>query len=310
MTVPVQGVITILTDAGFRGRLLTKEPLSRHTSLKVGGPADLMAFPEDSDDLRLLVSTLDTNGVPRFVIGGGYNLLARDEGFRGCIVSLARFTGIEALGDGGVRAEAGVSNQKLVARLKELRLSGLEFIAAIPGTVGGALRMNAGAHGSAVMAVTRSVTLLRRGAFVTVPRSELTYGYRFLSLEQGDILTAAEFGLVTASREEIADRIRKYREYRAEHQKIDEPNAGSFFKNPPEESAWKLIDGAGMRGFQVGGARVSERHANYLVNVGNATASDFLELSTMIKMKVHERYGILLEEEVMIIPPGPGDQGG
>lgn len=292
----------VIVEAGFRGELLTNEPLARHTSLRVGGPADILAYPLDRDDLHLLVTTLDQLPVPRAVIGGGNNLLVRDEGFRGCIISLSRLNRLEQAGESGISAEAGVSNQKLVAFARDMKRSGVEFLCSIPGTVGGALRMNAGAHGSAIMAVTRQITILRSGRFMTIPRSDLTYGYRFLQIDSEDVIVGAEFQLTPAPREEIAERIRKYREYRLQHQAISEPNAGSFFKNPPQESAWKLIDGAGLRGYQVGGARVSDLHANYLVNTGNATASDFLELAALIKMRVFERYGIQLKEEVRILP--------
>lgn len=293
----------MLTAAGFRGELRLDEPLSRHTSLKVGGPADLMAYPADRDDLLLLVQILDREGIPRAVIGGGNNLLVRDEGFRGCILSLARMDRLHQGGESGVCAEAGVSNQRLVAFARDVRRTGLEFLCSIPGTVGGALRMNAGAHGSAIMGVTKTVSILRGGEIVTIPRDALGYGYRYLRIEPAEVIVAAEFHLTHAPREEIVERIRKYREYRREHQPVTEPNAGSFFKNPPGESAWKLIDGAGLRGAQVGGARVSEAHANYLVNTGTATASDFLELAALIRLRVFERYGIQLEEEVRILPP-------
>lgn len=292
----------LLVREGFRGEILHGEPLSRHTSLKVGGPADLMAFPVDTEDLLLLVSTLDRLEVARATIGGGYNLLVRDEGFRGCVISTVRLDRITIAGKESLTCEAGVPNRKLVATARDARLSGVEFLCSIPGTVGGAIRMNAGAHGSAIMGIVEEITLVRDGGLRAVPRSDLTFGYRHLSLQPGDVIVSARMRLVTAPKEEIVERIRRYRQYRLEHQKVSHPSAGSFFRNPPGEPAWKLIDGAGMRGARVGGAQVAEEHANFLVNTGNASASDFLELAAMIRMKVFERYGIMLEEEVELLP--------
>lgn len=291
----------------FRGEILENEPLSGHTSLKVGGPADIFAVPEDKDDLRELIRILGTLGIPRFVIGGGYNLLVRDGGFRGVVISLQKLNRTELLTspplgeEGLISAEAGTRNIDL-ARLAEAHaLSGLEFLIGIPGTIGGALCMNAGAHGGEIFDHVKSVEMMCNGELTKLRKNELDYGYRRLQLDPDKIITAAEFRLVPASRETTSAAMDANLEKRREAQKVGFPNAGSFFKNPTGQAAWRLIDEAGLRGYSVGGAQVSEVHANFLVNRGGATARDFLKLAAIVKERVFAKSGVQLDEEVRII---------
>ncbi len=292
-----------LSCLSFRGRIAQGELLSGHTSLKVGGPADLFAVPEDEADLLELVSWLDLHGISRFIIGGGYNLLVGDGGIRGAVVSLERFTGINLIdpSQGLLRAQAGADNLTVVRFAQERGFGGIGFMAGIPGTVGGGMKMNAGAYGSGIMERTSSLTLLRNGTVADFPVGELDYGYRRVSLAPGDIILAATFTLVKRGQAETEDEIRKDQELRRTKHAVGYPSAGSFFKNPPGQAAWRLIDQAGVRGVQVGGAQVSEVHSNFLVNRGGATARDFLALAERVKERVKVITGVELEEEVRFV---------
>jgi len=296
----------------IRGRLLFNEPMSLHTSLKVGGPADLYAVPEDSSDLQALLKWLGAEGIPWLAIGRGYNLLVRDNGIRGAVISLERFNRIEVVSDRGtyppietdgayIRAGAGADNLSVVRFAQERGLGGIGFISGIPGTVGGAIRMNAGAYGKGILEHTQCLTLLRDGAVREFCINELDYGYRHLGLEAGDIVLEALFRLQACEADQTEDEIRKDLELRRSKHNVGLPSAGSFFKNPSGQAAWKLIDAAGMRGTRVGGAMVSEVHSNFLVNAGGASADDFLRLSATVKNAVFRISGVTLQEEVRIV---------
>lgn len=290
-----------LVPPEIRGKLLLNEPMSRHTSLKVGGPADIYAVPADSDDLQSLVRQLAASGRPWIVIGRGYNLLVREGGIRGAVISLERFNRIETRGENRILAEAGAENLTVVRFAQELGLGGISFISGIPGTIGGAVRMNAGAYGEGILERTQCLTILRRGEIGDYCVSDLDFGYRRLSLEPGDILLAALLKLEPCDQNLIEEEIRKDLTLRRDKHNVGFPSAGSFFKNPPGQSAWKLIDAAGMRGARAGGAEVSALHSNFLVNTGGATATDFLELAALVKAAVFQASGIALEEEVRIV---------
>lgn len=279
--------------------------MQRHTSLKVGGPADLYAVPEDVDDLQALVRQLAEQQIPWLVIGRGYNLLVRDGGIRGAVISLERFSRIEAVGDGRIRAEAGAENLAVVRFGQQLGLGGIGFISGIPGTIGGAIRMNAGAYGEGLLQRTACITLLRDGAVCEFCIDELDYGYRRLDLQPGDLVLAATLQLVPRDPAETEDEVRKDLELRRSKHNVGHPSAGSFFKNPAGQAAWRLIDAAGLRGASEGGALVSPVHSNFLVNSGNATAADFLGLSERVKAAVLEQSGVVLEEEVRIVGEEP-----
>lgn len=286
--------------AVFRGDLFAEEPLSQHTSLRVGGPADILAIPRDVEDLKRLVTVLNDQQVPRVVIGGGYNLLIRDGGFRGVAISLEKINHLAVRQGGEVRAEAGGRNIDL-ARLAEAHgLSGLEFLVGIPGSIGGAVRMNAGAHGGEISDHLVSLEIMGDDGLRTHDKKTLDFGYRHLQLEPNKIIIAANFRLPAGRRETIAAAMDACLQKRRDSQQVRSPNAGSFFRNPPGQAAWKLIDQAGLRGMTVGGAQVSEVHTNFLINRGGAKAADFLQLAAIIKEKVFAASGIRLEEEVRI----------
>ena len=281
----------------IRGRLLRNEPMNRHTSLRVGGPADIYAMPEDVDDLRELLNQLIERDIPWLAIGKGNNLLVRDKGIRGAVVSLERFNRIVEAGEKRIRAESGAENLMVVRFAQEKGLGGIGFISGIPGTVGGAIRMNAGAYGSSVLEWTESLTLLRNGDVGVYPREELNYGYRSLTLSGGDVILAAVFSLDAREPRHTEAEIRKDLELRRSKHNVGFPSAGSFFKNPIGQTAWRLIDAAGMRGARIGGALVSEVHGNFLVNTGAATAGDFLELAKAVKSAVLTTSGVTLEKK-------------
>jgi UDP-N-acetylmuramate dehydrogenase len=290
--------------------------MSLHTSLKVGGPADLFAIPEDVEDLKLLLSWLGEQNMPWMTIGRGYNLLVRDKGIRGAVISLERFCRIERVphphpnlpleGEGTkvggyIRAEAGAENLAVVRFAQKTGLGGIGFISGIPGTIGGAIKMNAGAYGEGILERTGQLTLLRGGNIRDFRIEELDYGYRHLKLQDGDIILAAQFKLDEREAHQTEEEIRKDSDLRRSKHNVGYPSAGSFFKNPDGKAAWRLIDAAGMRGARVGGAQASEVHSNFLVNTGEATTQDFLDLAERIINAVFATSGVTLEEEVRIV---------
>lgn len=290
---------------GFRGILLHHESMSRHTSLKVGGSADLYAVPEDLNDLLVLVKELDQAGVARMVIGGGYNLLVRDGGIRGAVISLEKLNQIEQLDGNRIKAWAGAENLQVVRFGQKSGLGGIGFISGIPGTIGGAVRMNAGAYGNGLLDRMTSLTLLRDGQVLEQPRAEVQYGYRSLKLQSQDIILAVTLQLEKVDPAVTEAEICKDLELRRTKHNVGYPSAGSFFKNPAGQAAWKLVDAAGMRGHQVGGAQMAELHSNFLINRGGASASDCLLLSAEVKQAVLATSGVQLEEEVRIVGEEP-----
>ncbi|HZV83244.1 MAG TPA: UDP-N-acetylmuramate dehydrogenase [Geobacteraceae bacterium] len=290
-----------ISGLGIRGELLLDEPMSLHTSLKVGGPADLFARPADRDDLQQLLRWLQGRGIPWITVGKGYNLLVRDGGIRGAVISLERFNDIELAGEKLVRSGAGADNLDIVRFAQQHGLGGIAFIAGIPGTVGGAIRMNAGAYGEGILERTECITLLRGGEVREFCMDQLEFGYRHLDLQQEDVILAATFRLAAHAAEETEEAIRRDLDLRRTKHNVGYPSAGSFFKNPAGQAAWRLIDAAGMRGERVGGAQVSTVHSNFLVNAGGGTARDFFQLSARVKDAVLQASGVVLEEEVRIV---------
>jgi UDP-N-acetylmuramate dehydrogenase len=285
----------------MRGKLLRDEPMSLHTSLKVGGTADLYAVPEDAEDLEQLLNWLAERNIPWLTIGRGYNLLVSDKGVRGAVISLECFNRISNTEDFLIRAEAGVENLAVVRFAQNNGLGGIGFISGIPGTIGGAIKMNAGAYGEGILERTAYLTILRNGIISDFRLDQLDYGYRHLNLKDGDIVLAATFRLEKRDPLQTEDEIRRDTELRRSKHNVGYPSAGSFFKNPAGQAAWRLIDAAGMRGAKVGGAQVSEVHSNFLLNIGGATASDFLNLATAVKNAVFATSCVTLEEEVRIV---------
>jgi len=276
------------------------EPLCRHTSFRIGGPAAAWVEVGDTAALELVVRFCAENRIALWVLGAGTNVLVSDQGLAGVVVRLGgQLAAVRFEGD-RVRAGAGALLAEIVAGAEEHGLVGVEFLAGIPGTVGGALRTNAGAFGHSLADVVESVTALdRAGRLWTIERDGLRSEYRRPVIEASLIVLEVVLKL-TPGRSQAAQEWCRQR--RLKHP--DEASAGSFFQNPKQEPAGSLIERCGLKGRSIGGAKVSEKHANFIVNTGTARFQDVYELSQLVKAVVEERTGIVLEEEVLILP-GP-----
>ncbi len=299
-----------MTFKNLRGELKLNEPLAAHTSFRIGGPADMFAVPADREDLAALLREIRSRGTNYTVLGGGSNLLVRDGGFRGVVISLARLGGISITREyrsiGGayavVVAEAGTPLARLLGFAAEKGLTGMEFAAGIPGTVGGALCMNAGTAQGEIGDIVDSITLLSPdGETVLRHRDEMAFGYRSASLPDGHAILDAKLILRFGEKDRIQSRVSESLQKRKERQPLGLPNAGSVFKNPLDEAAGKLIESAGLKGLTVGRAQVSEKHANFIVNLGGATANDVIKLMELIRDRVLEVHKVRLEPEIRIV---------
>ena len=296
--------------ANSKGEIKRHEPLSRHTSFGIGGPADILAYPSDRHDLIALLSGIKKQGARHVVIGSGTNLLVRDGGFRGVVICLQRFSTIrierEYHSVGGtfsvVYAEAGALLPKLLSFTIEQGLTGLEFAAGIPGTVGGAICMNAGTTAGEIGDVVDSVTLISSdGALVTRGREDMGFGYRTSHIPAGHLVLDAKIILRHDDQERIKARVKELQNNRKQRQPWGLQSAGSVFKNPQEESAGKLIEAAKLKGRKVGDAQISDQHANFIVNLGKARAKDVVALMEIVKQTVLDVHGVRLEPEIKII---------
>ena len=291
----------------LRGELRRDASLARYTSWRCGGPADRLYLPADREDLAAFVATLAVDE-PLTVVGLGSNLLVRDGGVRGTtIVIHAALDRLELTTEGEIRAEAGVASPK-VARFAALHeRAGAEFLAGIPGTVGGALAMNAGCYGSETWQFVRRVEVLARdGRFELRGPDAYRIGYRSTRLADGSepdgMFTAAWFAFPAGNGEQARLRIKELLQRRIASQPLNLPNAGSVFRNPEGDHAARLIEACGLKGFAIGGARVSEKHANFIVNPdGAAKAADIEQLIAHVRATVQARFGIDLEPEVRIL---------
>jgi UDP-N-acetylmuramate dehydrogenase len=286
----------------IRGKVLLDAPMRQYTSMKVGGPADSLFFPADIQDLKKVVQSARRRGVPLLLLGKGTNLVVRDRGIRGWVISLTR--GLKRMKMEGetVEAEAGLSLQRLVQFSIQKGLTGLEPFFGIPGTVGGGLAMNAGAWGAELKDILLSITLMKEtGEVVERHRSDLKFSYRSLGLPPSWIILKGRFQLGQGKKEEVLDRVKSYWEMRKRNQPLDALSAGSVFKNPKEGPAGKWIEGVGLKGFRMGQAMVSDRHANFVINLGKAKAEEVIHLMEFVERKVFEEKGISLEREVRVV---------
>jgi UDP-N-acetylmuramate dehydrogenase len=290
----------------FPGEIRFGDPARRHTSIGVGGAIDALVLPKSETELIAAVGLLRRLKVPFLPVGNWTNLIVTDDGYRGAFVSLTGLRGLkqdEAEG-GGIRleAQAGVPLAELVSLSVREALTGMEFCAGIPGSVGGAVRMNAGAYGGEMKDICAAVRLLEpAGEIRTVPREQLSFVYRNLDLSAETIIIGAVFNLGRGDGKAVARRVREIIETRRGKHPLEFPNAGSIFKNPRGIPAGKLIEAAGLRGFRIGEAQVSEKHGNFIVNRGGATAGQILSLIALIQQRVFEATGHALETEVKII---------
>ena len=291
-----------IRERGFLGDLMESEPLSRHLYLKAGGPATLFAVPESTEDVVELFACLRHEGIPWVLLGGGSNVVFTNGGYKGCVVQLGRrFARIKIEGDSMVLAGASASLARLVETSAANGLAGMECLAGIPGTVGGAVSLNAGTREGEMSDVLCEVRVYDGEKTLWLPVEKLGLTYRSSSLPENHVILEARFGLDPAVEEEVRLKIRILKENRMATQPLDLPSAGCWFKNPVGNSAGKLIDEAGLKGERCGGAQVSEVHANFLVNLGGASATDFITLAQKVKETVRKRFGVVLEEEVRVI---------
>ncbi len=283
--------------------VLRDEPMSGHTTFKIGGPADLFCIPRDTEALCELLKWTRAEGIPALVIGGGSNLLVRDRGIRGAVISTARLTAMSQREDGEVQAECGVPLARLAAYARDLGLCGLEFAQGIPGSVGGGIYMNAGAYGGEIKnLVTETDAVTPSGELVTVRGEDHRFGYRESCFTcSGAVVLRTRLRLLPGDRAAIAAQMEEYRERRRRMQPLESPSAGSTFKRPTGFYAGKLIEETGLKGLTVGGACVSEKHAGFLINKGGATARDVLELIEEVRSAVLREHGVLLEPEIKVV---------
>ena len=279
------------------------EPMAAHTSLRIGGGAEVMAFPKSNGELAQLLKVSALLDIKPVILGAGTNVLAPDQGMKGLVICLKDcFGGIDPLDTMDIRCGAGVTMSRLAVYAAGLGLTGLEFAHGIPGTVGGGIYMNAGAYGGELGAVCLGAEVMDRSGKVTYwDRERLSFSYRHSALQETDgIILSADFALGRDDPEAIRGRMKELMEKRTASQPLNLPSAGSAFKRPQGGYAAALIDQAGLRGFRVGNAAISEKHAGFAVNLGGATAGEMKELLTAVSDRVFENSGIRLEPEVRI----------
>lgn len=281
-------------------RVLTEEPLNQHTTFRVGGPADYFVMPNKIEEVKAVVDLCQGANMPYYVLGNGSNLLVSDKGYRGVIIQIYKeMNDIQVVGD-CIRAQAGALLSKIGNVALEARLAGFEFAAGIPGTVGGAVVMNAGAYGGEMKDILASATVLTPdGEVIKLTNEELELGYRTsIILKKAYIVLEAVYQLKPGDQETIRAKMDELKVQRVTKQPLEYPSAGSTFKRPEGYFAGKLIQDAGLRGFQVGGAQVSEKHCGFVINKDHATAADIVALMNQVSEKVMQEFGVRLEPEV------------
>ncbi len=280
------------------------EPLSKHTTIRIGGPASLMVFPTKEEELIGIVKDASELDIPWYVMGGGSNLLCADEGYPGVVINLRSMKGIadSSFAQGAtlhLEVLSGTMVGEVLSYARRKGYSGLEFLAGVPATVGGAVRMNAGAYGRSFSMLVKGVKLLKEGKIEDYDPKDSDWTYR--SFRKEGIVVSATLELAKSNPEEIEKKLKEIYFKRKTSQPLAEKTFGSAFKNPPCCYAGKLIEDCGLKGFRIGGAKVSEKHANFIVNLGSATAKDVLALLREVQKRVWERFGIMLEPEVKFL---------
>ena len=281
---------------------LVNEPMSEHTTLKLGGPADYLVYARSAEEINALFEEAGTYNLPVTVIGHGSNLLVLDGGIRGLVICIGRNMRTITRKGNTITAQAGAMLGSVALEAAEAGLTGMEFASGIPGTVGGGVTMNAGAYdGEMSFVISRVKALYPGGKIMTIPREEMEFSYRHCAVtERNLIVTEAEFELQEGDPAEIRAKMSELNARRAEKQPLDVPSAGSTFKRPQGYFAAALIDQCGLKGYSIGGAKVSMKHAGFLVNTGTSSR-DFLELVRKVQQIVEERVGVKLEPEIRIL---------
>lgn len=281
-------------------KIYVNEKMEKHTTFRIGGPADYFVMPSDVTDVKAVIELCEQEKVPYYVVGNGSNLLVGDKGFRGVIIQIAgNMNQLQADGE-VITAQAGCSLAQIAGKALDEELAGFEFAAGIPGTLGGAVRMNAGAYGGEIKDVLESaVVLTKEGKVMELSVNEMEFGYRTSIIERtGWTILGGKIRLHKGKREEIKAVMDDLRERRVSKQPLEYPSAGSTFKRPKGYFAGKLIQDAGLRGFRVGGACVSEKHSGFVINIDHATADDVVSLMEQVDEKVRAQFGVGLEPEV------------
>ncbi len=280
--------------------VLRDEPMKNHTTFRVGGPADWFVMPEEEEQVREIIKILHAEKIPYYVTGNGSNLLVGDKGYRGVVIQLYKKMSKIRVAENVVYAQAGALLSKIAAEALAHELSGMEFASGIPGTLGGAVMMNAGAYGGEMKHVLKSaLSLTAEGELRVLPAEQMELGYRSsIFSKNGDIVLSAELELEPGNPETIHAYMEELKEKRVTKQPLEYPSAGSTFKRPEGYFAGKLIQDTGLQGFQVGGAQVSEKHCGFVINKDHATAADILSLIEQVSDKVEEKFGVRLEPEV------------
>ncbi len=284
-------------------RIKVKERMENHTSLHIGGEADYLVLPDNADEIKAVILLCRQNAIPYYIMGNGSNLLVADEGYRGLIIKVGENFSQITVDEGNVTAQAGVLLSKLSNEIVRCSLTGFEFASGIPGTLGGAVTMNAGAYdGDMKQCIVNARVMDVEGAVRTLSREELELGYRTSILQKEEyIVLEATMSFCGGDYDKIRGRMKELNTLRREKQPLEYYSAGSTFKRPAGYFAAKLINDAGLRGFRIGGAEVSEKHCGFLLNKNNATAGEFIELINTVIRIVDEKFGVRLEPEVKLL---------
>lgn len=303
MTERYKKLKTVLEEICGADQVYADEPMSRHTTFKAGGPAALYVIPSDEKQLSDVVKSCNAAGIRYYVIGNGSNLLVRDEGFDGVIIEIGkRMSGIDIDGD-ELTAQAGAALAVIASAARDAGLTGFEFASGIPGNLGGACVMNAGAYDGQMKDVLVSVRLMDRdGEFFEENADGVDLSYRHSNIPERELtVVSAVMKLQKGDKEEISSKMKELNARRTQKQPLEYPSAGSTFKRPEGYFAGKLIQDAGMQGYSVGGAQVSEKHAGFVINKGGATAGDIISLTGEVIRVVREKFGVTLEREIKIL---------
>ncbi|MGN0421274.1 MAG: UDP-N-acetylmuramate dehydrogenase [Lachnospiraceae bacterium] len=278
----------------------TEEPMKNHTTFRVGGPAEFFVMPRSAEEVKKVIDLCRRESFPYYIIGNGSNLLVSDQGYRGVVLQIYKEMSYIEIEENVVVAQAGALLSAIANKALENGLTGFEFAAGIPGTLGGACVMNAGAYGGEMKDVLEEVTVLtEEGEVLIIPKENLELGYRTsIIARKGYIVLEARIQLREGEKEAIKSLMEELKDKRVSKQPLEYPSAGSTFKRPEGYFAGKLIQDAGLRGFSVGGAQVSEKHCGFVINRENATAADVAELMRQVSARVEEEFGVKLEPEV------------
>jgi len=298
----MQKIYKQLIENGIsKENIFLDEPMSKHTSFKTGGNADIFIKAYSIDEIKSVLKISKENSIPLFVLGNGTNLLVKDEGYRGIILQV-KLENIE-INENEVIVGSGVKNGVLAKKLLDNSLAGFEFASGIPGTIGGAIKMNAGAYGGEMKDIVSEVTYLDfEGNVHTIENSECDFDYRYSRFfNEKAIILEAKLKLEKGSQEEIKEKMAEFSKQRKEKQPLEYPNAGSTFKRGDGFITAKVIDECGLKGYTIGGAQVSEKHAGFIINKGNSTSKDIIDLIEYVQMKVKEKTGKDIKLEIEII---------